>query len=402
ELPQPTAPFPMTDRLTIMIAARNAAATIERAVRSCAGESRVPLLLIDDHSTDDTVARARMASVGNLRVVPAPDPGGVPIARQAGLNAVETEFATWLDADDEWVPGRMPGMIAALEDGCDVVVDSFDLHDGATGAWLRRLAAPPFLQVPNGCLRLFERNFLPGDSPVGFRVAAFREAGGYDAAVYGPESYDLLLRTIARGARFAWHETVGYRIYAYPGSVSRNMTRQRAALAAALRKHSYDTVRALYARAGYASRIAAWALVSMALFREEPDAALRFLEEASPTDTDPNEVLELEGPWPFREDWRRWFTRGVALLLLGDRDTEALDACRRAEAIEPTAEGANNLGVALARTGRVDEAREAWAIADTRFPGYSDPKQNNAADRPLAITTHPLRRHSSRTDYAQS
>lgn len=392
----------MTDRLTIMIAARNAAATIERAVRSCAGESRVPLLLIDDHSTDDTVARARMASGGNLRVVSAPDPGGVPTARQTGLDAVDTEFATWLDADDEWVPGRMPGMIAALENGCDVVVDSFDLHDGATGTWLRRLAAPPFLQVPNGSVRLFERNFLPGDSPVGFRVSAFRDAGGYDAAVYGPESYDLLLRTIARGARFAWHETVGYRIYAYPGSVSRNMTRQRAALAAALRKHSYDTVRALYAHAGYSSRIAAWALISMALFRDEPDTALRFLDEASPVDTNPNDVLEPEGPWPFREGWRRAFARGVALLLLGDRTTEALDACHTAEAIDPTAEGANNLGVALARAGRIDEARAAWASADARFPGYSDPRQNAAADRPSAITTHPLRRHSSRTDYTQS
>ena len=392
----------MTDRLTIMMAARNAARTIERAVRSCAGETCVPLLLIDDHSTDDTVARALAASSGALRVIPAPDPGGVPTARQAGLDAVETEFATWLDADDEWVPGRMPTMISALESGCDVVVDSFDLHDGATGAWLRRLAAPPFLQVPNGSLRLFERNFLPGDSPVGFRVSTFRQAGGYDAAVYGPESYDLLLRAVARGARFAWRETVGYRIFAYPESVSRNMTRQRAALATALRKHSYDSVRQLYARAGYSARIAAWALVSMALFRGEPDAALRFLDDASPVDTDPTEVLEPDGPWPFGEGWRRSFTRGVALLLLDDRNADALDACRRAEAIEPTAEGANNLGVALARSGHIAEAREAWASAETRFPGYSDPRQNAAAPEPSAITTHPLRRHSSRTDYPSS
>ena len=389
----------MTDRLTIMIAARNAAATIERAVHSCAGESGVPLLLIDDHSTDDTVARARTASGGNLRVVSAPDPGGVPMARQAGLDAVDTEFATWLDADDEWVPGRMPGMIAALEDGCDVIVDNFDLYDGTTGTWLRRLAAPSFLQVPNGALRLFERNFLPGDSPVGFRVSTFRTAGGYDAAVYGPESYDLLLRTIARGARFAWHETVGYRIYAYPGSVSRNMTRQRAALAAALRKHSYDTVRGLYSQAGYSPRIAAWALVSMALFRSEPDAALRFLEEASPDNSEPDEVLEPEGPWPFREGWRRAFTEGVALLMLGEHVERAVEACNLAEALEPTPEGANNLGVALHRIGDVEAARAAWARAEVRFPGYADPRRNGASDRPDAVTTHPLRRLSSRTDY---
>lgn len=392
----------MTDRLTIMIAARNAAATIERAVRSCIGESRVPLLLIDDHSTDDTVARARAAANGNLRVISAPDPGGVPIARQAGLDAVDTEFATWLDADDEWVPGRMPGMIAALEGGCDVVVDSFDLLDGTTGTWLRRLSAPAFLQLPNGCVRLFERNFLPGDSPVGFRVSAFRDAGGYDASVYGPESYDLLLRTIARGARFSWHETVGYRIYAYPGSVSRNIPRQRAALATALRKHSYESVRALYSAAGYSSRIAAWALFSMALFRNEPEAALRVLDETSPAASNPDEVLEPEGPWPFRESWRQSFGRGVALLLLGGRDADARDAFLRAELIEPTAEGANNLGVALARTGSWDEARAAWHSAEARFPGYADPRQNAAAECPSAITTHPLRRHSSRTDYTQS
>jgi glycosyltransferase involved in cell wall biosynthesis len=390
----------MTDRLTIMIAARNAAATIERAVRSCAGETRVPLLLIDDHSTDDTVPRARAAAGGAIRVVSAPDPGGIPVARQAGLDVVDTEFATWLDADDEWVPGRMAGMIDALTHGSDVAVDAFDLHDGATGTWLRRLSAPGFLQVPDGAVRLFERNWLPGDSPVGFRVALFRAAGGYDPAVYGPESYDLLLRCIAAGARFSWNSTVGYRIYAYPGSVSRNIARQRAAVSAALRKHTYDSVRLLYARARYAPRITAWALVSMALFRQEPQSALTFLDEASPADTDPDEVLEPDGPWPFTEGWRRAFTRGAALLLAGGRDADALDACRAAEAIDHTAEGVNNLGVALARVGRVDEAREAWTRADARFPGYADARENAAAPDPVHVTTHPLRRLASRNDYS--
>ncbi len=45
--------------MTILIAARNAAATIERAVRSAAADPAVSIIVIDDHSTDDTVlARA--------------------------------------------------------------------------------------------------------------------------------------------------------------------------------------------------------------------------------------------------------------------------------------------------------------------------------------------------------
>lgn len=391
----------MTDQVTIMIAARNAAPTIERAVRSCAGETQVPLLLIDDHSTDDTVARAVAAAGGHITVVKAPDPGGVPMARQAGLDVVDTPFATWLDADDEWCPGRMPHMVAALEAGHDVVVDDFDLHDGETGAWLRRLSAPGFLRGPGGAVRLFERNWLPGDSPVGFRVSAFRTAGGYDAAVFGPESYDLLLRVIARGGSFAWHDRVGYRIYAYPTSVSRNITRQRAAVAAALRKHDYDSIARLYTGAGYSDRVTAWALVSMALFRMEPAAALQFLERAFPRNAAPDEVLEPDGPWPFREGWRAAFTRGAALLTCGGQDAKALEACLEAEAFEPTPEGANNLGVALARTGRLDEARDAWQRAERLFPGYADARSNAQAEVPAAVTTHPLRRLSSRNDYRQ-
>lgn len=389
----------MTDRLTIMMAARNAAATIERAVRSCLGETQVPLLLINDHSTDDTVERARTAAGGHIRVIDAPDPGGVPVARQAGLDAVETEFATWLDADDEWVPGRVTGMLAALDAGADVAVDAFDLHDGLSGAWQRTLQPPAFLQTAGGAVRLFERNWLPGDSPVGFRVSAFRQAGGYDPAVYGPESYDLLLRAIANGARFSWKETVGYRIYAYPGSVSRNIARQRAAVAAALRKHTFESVLRLYLAHGYSPRVASWALVSMALFRQEPAAALACLEVASPESADPGLLLEPEGPWPFAEGWRRAFTRGVLLLLLGGQDEEARLELERAEQLEPTAEGANNLGVALHRCGHDDDARSAWALAEARFPGYADARANAEAETPSAITTHPLRRLAARNDY---
>jgi glycosyltransferase involved in cell wall biosynthesis len=390
----------MAPQLTILIAARNAAATIERAVTSCAGEPGCRLILIDDHCTDDTVARARAVAGPALRVLTAPDPGGVPVARQTGLDAVETDFATWVDADDEWVPGRASRMLRTLNDGADVAVDAFDLFDGISGRFLRRLPIPGFLQARGGELRLFERNWLPGDSPVGFRTSVFRAAGGYDPAVYGPESYDLLLRAMARGARFSWSREVGYRIYAYPGSVSRHIHRQRAAVATALGKHDYERVRQLYLAAGFTPRVAAWAIVSMALFRNDPATALRNADEASPADADPYEILEAEGPWPFCEGWRRAFARGVALLMIGGRDEEAAQSFQRAEFLDPTPEGANNLGVAVARLGCGSVARGCWATAALRMPDFSDAKTNANAAGAARITTHPLRRLPARRDYA--
>jgi tetratricopeptide (TPR) repeat protein len=166
-----------------------------------------------------------------------------------------------------------------------------------------------------------------------------------------------------------------------------------------LRRHEYADVRQLYLEARYTPRLAHWGLVSMALFREEPEPALQFLDEASPADGDPNLVLEENGPWPFREGWRRAFQRGTCLLLVGGRDAEAEAELGHAEQIEPRAEGANNLGVALARQGRVDRAQTLWNDAERRFPGYLDARLNCADPGANRITTHPLRRQASRSEY---
>jgi glycosyltransferase involved in cell wall biosynthesis len=386
--------------MTILIAARNAAATIERAVRSAAADPVVSIIVIDDHSTDDTVLCARRAGGAHLRVISAPDPGGVAVARQAGLDAVDTEFAAWLDADDEWVAGREARLSSRLADGFDVAIDAIDLYDGPSGAPLRQLTAPSFLRVPGGAVRLFERNFLPGDTQVAFRVPVFREAGGYDPAIAGPESLDILLRAIRRGATFTFDDEVGYRMYAYPGSLSRDIARQSTAIAAALAKHDYADVRDLYRRSGHSDRVTNWALVSLALFRKDPASALEFLEAASPATADPADVLEPAGPWPFSEGWRRAFQRGTIFLMMGGLDVEAEAALRDAERIEGTAEGANNLGVALARMGRRREADDQFALAESRVDGYYDARVNATSRWPARITGHPLRRIASRNDYA--
>ncbi len=388
----------MRSDLTLLIVARNAAATIDRALLSCLTEPACPIVLVDDFSRDDTVARARSIAGSRLRVLTSHPPGGVGLARQTALDAAETEFAAWLDADDEWIAGRAGRLVRMLEADSDVATESIDLHDGETGEWRRRLTVPSFVRGATGALRLFERNFLPGDTQVAFRTQVFRDAGGYDPAIRGPESYDLLLRAIHRGARLAVGDEVGYRMYAYPGSLSRNLDRQRAALMLALGKHRYEDVRRMYLDAGHDVRVASWALVMLAQFRGEPRAALAFLDDASPRSADAAELLEPDGPWPFAEGWRRAFHRGTLLLQEGDALLAAAEL-GRAEELNPTAEGANNLGVAFARLGYRNDACAAFDLAAARFPGYVDARLNREAQLPAAITTHPLRRVASRSEY---
>lgn len=388
----------MSDTITTVICARNAASTVARAVTS-ACEQGGPVILVDDGSTDDTVALARAAGGARLEVVRPSEHRTLGFARQAGVDAVNTPWLMWLDADDELLPGRGSALLAhATANGCDAVWDAAELRDGATGRLIRNLPMPPFMERPGAAVRLFERNFTPGPAWPLVRSEVAR-AVGYDGALPTGDDLDFMLRAQCAGWRLGFSGRCGYRQYAYASSLSRDLAHQRGWVAHVLRKHEYADVRARFRAAGFGARVTAWGLVSMALFRNEPTAALAFVDEASPPGSRADEILEPDGPWPFREGWRRAFQRGTCLILIGGRDAEAAAELQRAESLEPTAEGANNLGVALARLGRGAEAALCWEAAGRRFPGYLDASRNLKDPGNNYITTHPLRRIASRSEY---
>lgn len=54
---------------TVVICARNAASTIARAVESARTQGQVPIIVVDDGSTDDTAAVAVEAGQGAVKIV---------------------------------------------------------------------------------------------------------------------------------------------------------------------------------------------------------------------------------------------------------------------------------------------------------------------------------------------
>src|SRR5688572_873462 len=105
----------------------------------------------------------------------------------------------WLDAGDEVLPDRATRLLRRLEeDEADLVFDEVDLHDGAGGAFVRRLAFPRLLGDGRQIVRVLERNYIPGPGLPVFRTAAAQEIG-FDPAQHGQEDYDFLLRSIVAG-----------------------------------------------------------------------------------------------------------------------------------------------------------------------------------------------------------
>jgi hopene-associated glycosyltransferase HpnB len=131
-----------TNDITVLIPARNEAAVIGetlRALRAAAPSAKV--VVIDDQSSDGTVAIARASSPVNLDVITGTPPSvgwtGKLWALQQGLAHVTTPRVLLLDADIRVAPGLLQGLQRKLDEGFALAsVCAEPCWDGAAARWL--------------------------------------------------------------------------------------------------------------------------------------------------------------------------------------------------------------------------------------------------------------------------
>ena len=116
-------------KVSVVIPAYNAAAFVERAIKSVLRQTMVDLevIVIDDGSTDNTAEiAARVANADDrVRLVRLPENRGVSAARNAALDQAKGEWVAVLDADDWYGPERLARMTEAAESAsAEVVMDN--------------------------------------------------------------------------------------------------------------------------------------------------------------------------------------------------------------------------------------------------------------------------------------
>lgn len=216
----------MTDAdrtVSVIIAAKNAGSTIGRAVSSALAEPEAAqVILIDDGSSDDTVARAREAAAGSARLVVWSMP--VNVGPSAARNkALELATSTWvcpLDGDDYFQPGRLAKLLAASE-GCDFVGDDILMvYSDREGEPPRRLIGdreplPMTLTLAKFAEGNISRPGMPRRE-LGFLKPlirrSFLERTGlrYDETVRLGEDYVFYATALSKGAVFKVLEPCGY------------------------------------------------------------------------------------------------------------------------------------------------------------------------------------------------
>jgi glycosyltransferase involved in cell wall biosynthesis len=213
--------------VSVIIPVYNGAEFIAAAVESAAAQTyrNLEILVVDDGSTDDTLATLHRLALTDprIRVIAQPN-AGVAAARNHAIAEARGEFIAPLDADDLWLPHKIDRQVRALltaGDDCGFVYSWWAWIDAA-GAVLDR---SPRWTIQGSVLEvLILINFTGNASVPLFRRQALLDAGGYNSALAaakagGCEDWEVVLR-VAASHRVAVVEDIllGYR--RRPGSMS--------------------------------------------------------------------------------------------------------------------------------------------------------------------------------------
>ena len=193
-LAAPHGPAPAGGPLvSVILPARNAAATIDTALSSLSAQSwrTLEVLVIDDGSADGTAARVAgwAARDGRIRALAGGAGLGAYGARNLGLAAARGDFVALQDADDWSHPDRIARQVQAL------------LAAPAAPACLSHWARLDEALVP-ACWRPDVAVVHPNLSSLMTRRAAVQRLGGWDAVRAGADSEYLarLARVFGPGA----------------------------------------------------------------------------------------------------------------------------------------------------------------------------------------------------------
>lgn len=213
-LPLPVNPVAL---VSVVIPAKNAAAYIGETIASALAQRDVTeVIVVDDGSTDDTVAIVRAVRDPRLRLIHN-DFAGVSAARNLGARYASGEWLLFLDADDRLRPGAVATLLAAARGAPRAVLVYGDYNTiDSEGRQIGRRDLLKGRCKPSGDVlaRLAAGNFIVNGGIALARTEAFRAIGGFDTSLRYCEDWHCWCRLAAIGEfEFAPKLLLDYRLH---------------------------------------------------------------------------------------------------------------------------------------------------------------------------------------------
>lgn len=159
----------MPSDVTIIIPVYNAGEYLHRCVQSIQHQTyqNWEAILVNDGSTDSSldILNAYAARDARFRIINKEN-GGASSARNAGLDALRTDYFCFVDADDSIHPDYLRKMLeAAIEHNCDLVITGINFKDRGGMLYLsglQELIPSQYIKCTTGgpVAKLYRRNIV--------------------------------------------------------------------------------------------------------------------------------------------------------------------------------------------------------------------------------------------------
>ncbi|MGY6214217.1 glycosyltransferase family 2 protein [Methylolobus aquaticus] len=204
----------MNPVVSVIIPSYNTAALIGRAIHSARSQSlsAIEIIVVDDASSDDSVAVVERLADERIRLIALPTNQGAAAARNHAIDAARGKWVAVLDSDDWYEPTRLQRLVDFAETrGADIVAD--DLHlirDGEAepfGTLLGQSAMRLGGRIEAATLvesETFDRHSLRLGlcKPVFLRSFLIDRQIRYDPTIKVTHDFWMLLECLIQGAHF--------------------------------------------------------------------------------------------------------------------------------------------------------------------------------------------------------
>lgn len=218
--------------VSVVIPSYNCSDCVADAIASVLRQSfpDFEVIVVNDGSTDDTAKTVgRFAHDPRIRYIEQNN-GGLSNARNSGAKAANGEYIAFLDADDQLSGNALERMIAAAQVSAATwcITDILRVTDGT-----RVVRRPKF--PSNATKGILRKDFITR-APF-FRAREFFEIGMFDENLRAREDWDINIRAMLGGLRFAYVDEPVYIYHARDGSLSRDTAKMLIHSERILRKH---------------------------------------------------------------------------------------------------------------------------------------------------------------------
>jgi teichuronic acid biosynthesis glycosyltransferase TuaG len=185
--------------ISVVIPAYQAEGTLGRAIDSVLAQTVLPreIIVVDDGSSDRTAAIAEeyvSASESCPVKLLIQENLGAGAARNLALISATQPFVAFLDADDEWLPGKLGRSIEVLNtENVDLVSHDYVRFEGQRSEYIS--CARHFSRRTDPLVDYFLRGYI-STSTVVARRSVLLNAGGFDPSLRSGQDYELWLTVI--------------------------------------------------------------------------------------------------------------------------------------------------------------------------------------------------------------